>query len=321
MLSRPSSTASPLSFSSTVVMERDFEDFNTWKEMLSMISDHLSLHKSYILKEFYNGFKNLSSSSLRIPTSEALNRKLFKKIGWRIYYVSGFISTFEFAYLLSQKLYPVNFSIRAFKDILYSPEPDFVHDVLGHLPLLFFTPFRELIELWAEKTLSYTPLPIDNDYYECTVKLIKESQKNVLFQNSQKIKTLQKKLSEIVHKLHENPTMIWKLGNFFDWVFEFGILKNEEEQYQIFGGAILTSCQELSSLIDNIKMVEPLTLSILEKGISYATQQKKYYYVSDFTQYQELLKTLTILPDSLTFHPSLYKVSENTITQEKRGGE
>lgn len=268
--------------------ERSLRDIKTWQSVLYCVKNILNQHKNYIFKEIEYGFKKLSPHSIEIPTEKFINKKL-SETGWKIYYVDGFISTYKFAELISNKVYPVNFAIRSSKNIFYSPEPDFVHDILGHVPMLFFEPFQRIMVLWAQKTLNNKPLAIDNLYYNCTLEIIKESKKDE--KDQKKIKSLEQELTQIIQELHKNPTIIWKLGNFFDWSFEFGIIK-DKNHFQIFGGAIITSHNEINSVIQNADKLEKITIDVIQQGINYAQSQKKYYYINNFQDYEKLLNSI-----------------------------
>jgi phenylalanine-4-hydroxylase len=226
---------------------------------------------------------------MEIPTFNYLNNKL-EPTGWKITYVDRFISTYRFAYLISKKLYPVNFDIRSQKNIFYSPEPDFIHDVLGHVPMLFYSEFRDLIYLWAQQTIKQQPTFIDRLFYKLTFSTIEESKKEN--KGQEKINVLREKLDKVTQKMNLYPSRIWRLGNFFDWSFEFGIVKTHSAS-KIFGGAIITSADEINYVCDNLNSIQQVRLSIFNKGINYAETQKKYFCVNNFIEYKMYLENLS----------------------------
>lgn len=81
------------------------------------------------------------------------------------------------------------------------------------------------------------------------------------------------------------------LGNFFDLVFEFGLLK-PSNQYKAYGAAIITSIQEMRSVRDNMYRIYHLNTEILNSGIGYTINQSDYYYASDCADYFSLLQSL-----------------------------
>lgn len=267
---------------------RSLYETRTWKSLFDCINNILINNQNYVHHELSFGFKKLSFNHLGIPTEDFINKKL-NVTDWTIHYVDGFISTYDFAQLVYNKSFPVNFAIRDFHNIYYSPEPDFAHDVLGHVPMLFYEPFQRILLLWAQKTINSKPLAIDDLYYRCTLEIIKESKKNK--KDQMMLKNLEKEFMQILQELHKSPTNIWKLGNFFDWSFEFGIIKSAN-QVQIFGGAIVTSQNEINSVIKNIDRLKHITLDVIQRGISYTQNQKNYYYVSHFNEYEKLLNAI-----------------------------
>lgn len=267
---------------------RSLYETRTWKSVFDCINNIFINNQNYVHHELSSGFKKLSFNHFGIPTEDFINKKL-NVTDWTIHYVDGFISTYEFAQLVYNKSFPVNFAIRDFQNIYYSPEPDFAHDVLGHVPMLFYEPFQRILLLWAQRTINAKVLAIDDLYYRCTLDIIKESKKNKNDENM--LKSLEKEFMQILQELHKSPTNIWKLGNFFDWSFEFGIIKTKK-QVQIFGGAIVTSQNEINSVIKNIDRLKHITLDVIQRGISYTQNQKNYYYVSHFNEYEKLLNAI-----------------------------
>lgn len=267
---------------------RSLNEVKTWCSIFDCISNAFTNNADYVFGELSDGLKKLSFNHFGVPTEDFINKKL-QASGWGIHYVDGFISTYAFAELVSNKYFPVNFALRDPENIYYSPEPDFAHDVLGHVPMLFYEPFQRILSLWAQKAISTKPLVIDDLYYSCTLEVINESKKNK--RDELVLKNLEREFVKILQELHKNPTDIWKLGNFFDWSFEFGIIK-EKKKAQIFGGAIVTSKNEINSVINNINGIKHITLDVIQRGISYTKNQKNYYYVNDFNEYEKLLNAI-----------------------------
>lgn len=269
--------------------ERSLCETRTWKSVLECINTIFKNNQKYMLHdELCSGFKKLSFNHFEVPTEDFINTKL-NVTDWKIHYVDGFISTYDFAQLVYNKFFPVNFAVRDFQNLYYSPEPYFAHDVLGHLPMLFYKPFQRILLLWAQRTINTKPIEIDELYYRCTLEIIKESKRNQ--KDESLLNSLEKEFARILQELCTSPTKIWKLGNFFDWSFEFGIIKSKNNP-QIFGGAIVTSQHEINSVIQNIDRLQHITLDVIQRGISYTKNQKNYYYVNHFSEYEKLLDAI-----------------------------
>lgn len=260
----------------------------TWYILYNQVDSFINNNTDTISDIFRDGFKQLSLKPDVIPNMNYLNKQL-QTTGWRISYVYGFISTYQFAYLLTNRMYPININIRAKKQVLYSAEPDLIHDIIGHLPILFSEEMRLLLSTWAHYTMQQREHKIDISLYQLNVKIILENLLPV--PDKHKINNLKKQLDNLHKKMSSKPSPIWLLGNFFDWVFEFGLLKSSN-QYKVLGAAIITSIQEMKSVHNNINRIYPLNTKTLNSSIAYTTNQKNYYYTSSCTDYFSLLRLL-----------------------------
>jgi phenylalanine-4-hydroxylase len=267
---------------------RSNDEKETWYKLYSHVDSLINKNTESIADIFTDGFKQLSLKPDVIPTMSYLNKRL-QTIGWSISYVHGFISTYQFAYLLTNRKYPININIRSKKRLLYSAEPDLVHDIIGHLPMLLSEEMRSLLCTWAHYTIKQRERKIDISLYQLNVKIIQENL--VPMPDKRKINNLKKQLTNLHKQMSSQPSPIWLLGNFFDWVFEFGLLKSSN-QYKIYGAAIITSINEMQSVHDSIHRISPLNTEILNLAIGYAINQRNYYYVADCTDYFSLLHSL-----------------------------
>jgi phenylalanine-4-hydroxylase len=73
----------------------------------------------------------------RIPDLDEINEILESRSGFRGVFVKGLENGENFFRMLSKREFPVGNFIRGYQDIGYTPAPDIVHDLYGHLP--FFT--------------------------------------------------------------------------------------------------------------------------------------------------------------------------------------
>lgn len=70
----------------------------------------------------------------KIPQLEAINRFLNKKTNWRIKPVNGILSQREYLNCLAFRTFPSTQYIRHPSKPLFTPEPDIVHEFMGHIP-------------------------------------------------------------------------------------------------------------------------------------------------------------------------------------------
>ncbi len=107
---------------------------NTWKVILE---NHTIKRKDQIIELFDQGVKKLNISPKRIPDLEDVNKRLKALTGFEGVFVDGLEDGKSFYCMLSHRQFPIGNFIRDAQDLSYTPEPDIVHDLYGHLP--FFT--------------------------------------------------------------------------------------------------------------------------------------------------------------------------------------
>lgn len=115
---------------------RDFgpEGRKTWK---LIISDHRLKRKNQVCDIFLKGVEILGIKEDQIPSLEEINKILQKCSGFRGVFVEGLEEGASFYKMLAERKFPIGNFIRSSKDLGYTPAPDIVHDLYGHLP--FFT--------------------------------------------------------------------------------------------------------------------------------------------------------------------------------------
>lgn len=69
-----------------------------------------------------------------IPPLEDVNAKLQALTGWQGVFVKGLEDGAHFYPLLRDRKFPIGNFVRDRKDLNYTPEPDIVHDLYGHIP-------------------------------------------------------------------------------------------------------------------------------------------------------------------------------------------
>ena len=70
-----------------------------------------------------------------IPQLDDINQYLINKTNWRIKPVNGILSQREYLNCLAFRTFPSTQYIRHHDQPFYTPEPDIMHEVLGHIPM------------------------------------------------------------------------------------------------------------------------------------------------------------------------------------------
>ncbi|MCB0415345.1 MAG: hypothetical protein KDD50_13500 [Bdellovibrionales bacterium] len=120
-------------FASQTQRDLGEEGLSTWKAILSQ---HKLTREQQIIDLFHRGLEVLNINENEIPDLKILSDILYEKTGWKAIFVDGYEEGNSFYPMLAQKIYPVGNFIRDKKDLSYTPAPDIVHDLYGHLPFL-----------------------------------------------------------------------------------------------------------------------------------------------------------------------------------------
>ncbi|MCD6048455.1 MAG: phhA [Gammaproteobacteria bacterium] len=106
-----------------------------------------AMHQRHACDIYLNGKKNLGLASHKLPQLKTLSDRLQQSHGVRILPAEGLLSPREFFQYLSKRIMPCTQFLRHGSDPEYTPEPDIVHDVLGHLPPFMNADYAELMQL------------------------------------------------------------------------------------------------------------------------------------------------------------------------------
>ncbi|MBL8915900.1 MAG: hypothetical protein JNM17_34695 [Archangium sp.] len=107
------------------------EEHGTWAAILAA---HRPKRSKQLVQTFIDGVARLELDRDRIPTLEEVNARLGKLTGWNGVFVKGLEDGGGFYSLLRDKKFPIGHFVRDRRDLNYTPAPDVVHDLYGHVP-------------------------------------------------------------------------------------------------------------------------------------------------------------------------------------------
>ena len=105
-------------------------DHETWR---TIYSRHQETRDNQVYKLFADGLKLLPIHGEQIPDLREVNQRLKTLTNFEDVLISNLEKDDNFYRLLANKQFPVGNFIRDKKDLTYTPEPDIVHDLYGHL--------------------------------------------------------------------------------------------------------------------------------------------------------------------------------------------
>jgi len=113
-------------------VEYDEREQNIWKIVATRLEEIQSRRAS---KFYLEAKKNLGISNERIPQLSEMNRRLKKLSGFRLAPIEGLVETRGFLSWLSYRTMLSTQYIRHHSRPEYTPEPDIVHEAIGHIPM------------------------------------------------------------------------------------------------------------------------------------------------------------------------------------------
>lgn len=104
-------------------------------------------HERRAWATYLDGRKRLGFVPDRLPDLRELSRKLHSWNGLRLTPAEGLIDFREFFSHLADREMPCTQYLRHGSQPQYTPEPDVIHDVIGHVPALMNAEYVELIQI------------------------------------------------------------------------------------------------------------------------------------------------------------------------------
>jgi monomeric phenylalanine-4-hydroxylase len=119
------------------------EEHATWTQVLERLEQP---HQEHASRRYLECRSRLGIETERIPALTTLSEQLARHQGFRLMAIPGLIPTRPFLASLAQRRMPCTQYIRHASRPDYTPEPDVVHEVVGHVPLFADPEFAALSE-------------------------------------------------------------------------------------------------------------------------------------------------------------------------------
>jgi len=103
-----------------------------WRYVAEELED---LHQKYASPFYLRAKKDLGISNDKIPQLSEMNRRLRELTGFRLAPIEGLVETRGFLSWLSYRVMLCTQYIRHHSHPAYTPEPDIVHESIGHIPM------------------------------------------------------------------------------------------------------------------------------------------------------------------------------------------
>jgi phenylalanine-4-hydroxylase len=127
------------------------EDHSVWRSVL----DHLApIHRRRACALYLEGLRRLDLSRDRMPQLADLDVRTRAAAGLALVPAEGMLESRDFFGYLASGRMPCTQYLRHSSRPEYTPEPDAVHDVLGHVPLLLDPSYARLVRLHGAGALA-----------------------------------------------------------------------------------------------------------------------------------------------------------------------
>ena len=112
-------------------VEYNEDEQNIWRQVAGRLEE---LHQQRASQFYLDAKRDLGFSNDRIPQLSDMNRRLRELTGFRLAPIEGLVETRAFLSWLSFRTMLSTQYIRHHSKPEYTPEPDIVHEAIGHIP-------------------------------------------------------------------------------------------------------------------------------------------------------------------------------------------
>ena len=125
-----------------VITDVDYneQEQGIWRHVAARLEE---LHQKHASPFYLKAKRDLGISSDRIPQLSEMNRKLKESTNFRLAPIEGLVDTRAFLSWLSWRTMLSTQYIRHHSRPEYTPEPDIVHEAIGHIPMFTNTSFAD----------------------------------------------------------------------------------------------------------------------------------------------------------------------------------
>lgn len=122
----------------------------TWATVFEKLT---ALYPTHACREFVAVIDDIGYEAGKVPQLFDVSRFLTERTGFSLQPVAGLVSAREFLGALSRRVFCATQYIRHHTEPLYTPEPDIVHELMGHAPMLAIAEFADLSQKIGEGSL------------------------------------------------------------------------------------------------------------------------------------------------------------------------
>jgi phenylalanine-4-hydroxylase len=277
-------------------------DHAVWAQVLNRSERLVEKYADVIHPAYLDGLRELELPR-HVPRIEELNERL-QSSGWRTVCVDGYIPNKSYVELMARRIFPVSRSIRRPEHIDFAPAPDLVHDVLGHLPMLFSLEHGEFNQRLAFVMSNAVSSALDEELYAVNrrVSALKGNPASAIAD----VREAEETELRIKRELLASSSEQTHLARMYLWAIEFGLVRSPRGRW-IHGAALLSSPTEFAAASSDDAEVVPYSLDVIDHDIEFSDLQGRYFAARDFDHLHDVL---TLYESSMQFRKDEARASE-----------
>jgi phenylalanine-4-hydroxylase len=260
------------------------DDAAVWREVLRRNEWLLERYAERIPPAYVMGLASLDLPR-HLPRVEEINDRL-ASTGWQTVCVDGYIPPAAYVGLMSRSIFPISRNIRRSEHVDYAPAPDLVHDILGHLPLLFSPEHRDFLKRLATVTSGAAACELDGELYEANRHL--SELKSSPTSSPAQVAASEDRVLHVQRMLRRDASELTQLARMYLWSIEFGLL-GAVDSFQVYGAAFLSSPAEFSFVCERAERFLPYSLDVVRHDIEFSDLQNHYFVATDFGHWHDVL--------------------------------
>lgn len=254
-----------------------------------MLLDHRDAIRSTPVEidpEYLAGLDHMALTPDGPPSLESL-RSTLAPLGWGARFVPGYVSPPAYAELLAQQIFPVARPLRKLEHKDFAPAPDLLHDILGHMPMLFSRRTREFIGRWANLMRCAEFTDLDRQLYAANRAMSAAVSEGV--EDAAAIARRCAEIDRIQVELLHHPSAVAELGRLWLWSVEFGVL-GTAGRFRVAGAGLLSARNERDRL--RSARLEPFSLDVVRHDVAFSSFQNRYFIARDHDHWDAVLDEL-----------------------------
>jgi len=260
---------------------RTEDDKAVWSLMVLRIGEIVDRstwhHPTYV-----RNFSWLRNFTLRPPSLAEINDWL-SGTGWKVTYVDGYVPARAYREMQANAIFPVTRFLRPMRQAEHSVAPDFIHDVLGHLPMLFEADYATLIHKWGLRARLTQPNPPDQAVAKLMDRM--ETLRSVEHPDAAAVDRTLEQLRVAQAEATADCSRFFKFETFYTWAIEFGVIRGDCDGPKLIGAAALSSPGEMANLFSGKTELLSFVDSAVGHPVDYTDYQSRFYEARSFHDY------------------------------------